>query len=190
MRPRPERSLVPSLGILLVVAFAPVAEAAARTHGTPACDTWRTVPAPMPAGAGTARLRGVSLRASNDAWAVGFSQSPDLTSAAELVEHWNGRRWRVVPTPALGPVAELDAVTAISPADAWAVGSLTPPAGFGIVPLAMHRDGSVWTSVPIPAPPSGDGALDAVASTSSSDVWGVGDSISASNDDILIEHFD
>ena len=39
-------------------------------------------------------------------------------------------------------------------------------------------------------PPSGDGALAAVASTSSSDVWAVADSISGSNDGTLIEHFD
>ena len=49
-----------------------------------------------------------------NAWAVGRT----------LIEHWNGRRWIVQPSPSVGVSANsLNSVAAVSAPSAWAVGS-------------------------------------------------------------------
>jgi hypothetical protein len=82
-----------------------------------------------------------------------------------------------VPTPA---GYDLHGVTATSRSDAWAVGgpSLFPHAvlGAGHRPLALHWNGVAWRSV---ATPSVGGRFLAVAASSPTDVWAVGETGSA-----------
>ena len=68
----------------------------------------------------------------------------------------------------------LQAVTAISPGDVWAVGG---QAGIRhqvpvTVPLIEHWNGTRWSIVP--APKAALGVLESVSATSASDVWAVG----------------
>jgi hypothetical protein len=71
------------------------------------------------------------------------------------------------------------AVTALSPANVWAVGTGpgVPTGGFSAHPTAVveHWDGTSWTVVPSPNPnPQGNSLLTAVAAVSGNDVWAVG----------------
>lgn len=70
----------------------------------------------------------------------------------------------------------LNAVVALSPSDAWAVGD------HGNVnrsrTLIEHWNGNAWCTVKSPDPASGENVLNAVAAASPSDIWAVGYSVS------------
>ena len=62
-----------------------------------------------------------------------------------LVEHWDGVRWRVVPTPnATGSF--LTGVAAVSAQDVWTVGHVGQPPNDRR--LVEHWDGVRWRVVP------------------------------------------
>jgi len=76
-------------------------------------------------------LHSVSALAENDVWAVGVSYNTERTLGLTLIEHWNGSRWSVVPSPnPSSSVNKLNAVAAVSPNDVWAVGTL-PSQAYG-----------------------------------------------------------
>jgi len=76
---------------------------------------WHVVPIPNLG----ARLTGVAqIPGTNHLWAVGYHQRDE----GALTERWNGHAWRVIPNPATR--GGLNAVTALSRTNAWAVGSL------------------------------------------------------------------
>lgn len=116
---------------------------------------------------------GISARAADDVWVVG------TTGLANLVEHWDGARWRRVrflPIPAshttttphqtVVTLSFLNGVLARAPDDVWIVGS-------GISrPIAAHWDGTRWTAYPVPI---GDRTLGSLAATASGEVWASGD---------------
>jgi hypothetical protein len=88
-------------------------------------STWSTVSLPV-----TATLHGLSAVSADDVWAVGNGG---------LILNWNGTQWNQVANPA-GQGASLDAVTALSANDAWAInlnGSVTE-----------QWNGTQWTAVP------------------------------------------
>src|ERR1700691_2822006 len=93
-------------------------------------------------------LTGVSADATNDAWAVGNN------GGSTLAIHWNGTNWAAVATPenlGEGP-NQLNAVVALAPDNAWAVGYSTPGlAGqSATLTLILHWDGTTWSIVPSP----------------------------------------
>lgn len=59
-------------------------------------------------------LHGVAAVSPGDAWAMGF------TGAFTLIERWNGSSWSVFSSPNV--VGRLNAATAITACDVWAVG--------------------------------------------------------------------
>lgn len=88
--------------------------------------------------------------------------------------------WSIVPSPnATSFMNQLNAVAAISPTDAWAVG--TSQMNAQIVTLIEHWDGQHWSLVSSPAL-----FLYGVAAVSASDVWAVGND----NTGAAIEHWD
>jgi hypothetical protein len=133
---------------------------------------WKQMP--NPAAAWSSCLFGVSGLSATSIWAVG----EHLTHRASkpYVERWNGHAWRIVPAPAaqLAPSApsdhSLNDVVAISPHDAWAVGSSYDNANEAT--LVEHWNGRSWTQVPLPGGPVSD--LTGVAAVSPHDVWAVG----------------
>jgi hypothetical protein len=117
---------------------------------------WRTVPMPAVA-------RAISAVAADDMWAVGRRDTPggrQLSQPAAM--RWNGRTWRLAPTPVYHfrgfvpePTAELTDVVALPADQAWAFGVQTfdhgemdspdppdPPAIF------LHWNGTRWTRQP------------------------------------------
>ncbi|MFL5732430.1 MAG: S-layer homology domain-containing protein [Chloroflexia bacterium] len=130
-------------------------------------SAWSVVPSPN-IGTEQNYLYGVSALSMTDTWAVGTARGQTLT------EHWDGSAWSIVPSP--GPVDNsydtLFAVTAISANDVWAVGSRFQSAAYHS--LALHWDGSTWTTVPVPDVSAGPNQLTGITAVSSTDVWAVG----------------
>jgi len=83
-----------------------------------------------------------------------------------------GGKWELVPIPSMSGQADLTAVTAFSPSDAWAVGYERVPEG--VRTLALHWDGKRWERVPTPNRSDDQNWLLDVAGSSPSDVWAVG----------------
>ncbi len=124
---------------------------------------------------GRNELFGIDAISANDAWAVGNYYSPTNGSLLTLIEHFDGTRWTVVPSPSEPDISNtLTAVAAVSASDVWAVGYLgtTTPMG----PLALHWDGTVWSIIPTPTLPPQvvSPGLNGVAAISTDDVWAVG----------------
>jgi photosystem II stability/assembly factor-like uncharacterized protein len=79
---------------------------------------------------------GVAARTPRDAWEVGQT----AVGGHALTAHWDGTRWRPVPTPG-GATSILSGVAFVSSRDVWAVGS------HGTLPLIVHWDGRRWHKV-------------------------------------------
>lgn len=174
------------LVLFLVVAF-PVSLLAAAPARLRACDARWKVVASRNRGSGDNYLMGASALAPNDAWAVGASTDRNKSSHT-LTEHWDGSRWRIVPSPNHGS-SELRDVTAVAAGDVWAVGSRQGPNGPRL--LAEHWDGVSWTIVPTPQPPGLFDFFAAASADAPDDVWAVGVALDA--DQVfhsVIEHWD
>ena len=98
-------------------------------------------------------LFGASADAANDAWAVGFN-GPENDDSRTLALHYDGTRWKKVPTPSVGTGAnQFNGVLALAPNDVWAVGFSTPvppPEQAATLTLIEHFDGTSWSVVPSP----------------------------------------
>lgn len=156
--------------------------------------SWKVQPSPTPGRPGRTNgrflragpqleLTGVAASSPNDAWAVGFHWT--RTTEKTLVEHWNGKAWKVQPSPNPGGFEnnhQLDAVATTSSKDAWAVGYN------GNVALVEHWNGKAWKVQysPNPGPPGSESELDGVSAASSKNAWAVGDD----GNNALIEHWD
>ena len=92
-------------------------------------------------------LLGIAALSPKDLWAVGDSVNSSTAAHARIVEHWDGRSWRVIPSPNAGVFQELNSVAAASADDVWAVG-WTANADFSKMGnLVEHWDGTAWTIV-------------------------------------------
>ena len=143
-----------------------------------------------PASAGESdELFGVSATASRDVWAVGVALRPGRP-ARTLVERWQGRAWRTVPSPGRPPGGSfLNAVVAVSASDAWAVGLSRSPGGPART-LVLHWDGRRWAITASPNAGPGDNSLVSVAAASARDVWAVGYRDAKGVYRSLVEHWD
>jgi hypothetical protein len=150
-------------------------------------------------------LNGVAAVSPNNVWAVGYSvinmtnnqaSSQQVLLLDALIEHWDGRHWSVVKSPATGFFTNtLNGVMAISANNIWAVGfSFGTPNGFTQDPLIEHWDGSRWSIVQNPDTGSPYNSLTSIAAVSPTDIWAVGWSnqfgISSHAAQTLIEHWD
>jgi hypothetical protein len=170
---------------------------------------WSIVPSPNPVN-GVNILSGVTAVSASDVWAVGSSRV-DGSAAETLIEHWNGSRWTVIPSPNQTKVfSVLNAVTAVSANDIWAVGSATAalpgtpgtlePWG-STMTLVEHWNGAQWSIVPstnkVLTSPGYIvvNSLYGVSAISPDDVWAVGNASSTfpstgkNSMETLIEHW-
>jgi hypothetical protein len=136
-------------------------------------------------------LTGVSADATNDAWAVGDAGS------STLAIHWNGTNWAAVATPenlGEGP-NQLNAVVALAPDNAWAVGYSTPGlAGqSATLTLILHWDGTTWSIVPSPNVGPNTNRLLGITANSADDIYAFGSNFTADgsgNQMTLLLHWD
>jgi hypothetical protein len=183
------RRFVLLIGLLLltvgVVAVGMVAASSAQAaDGTIAM---REAPNPVPscgpqffaqttANSGTTdnALTGVAALAFNDAWAVGYYTDTGGVGQM-LIEHWNGSAWSIVPGPNVGTSDNyLQAVSARTSADVWAVGYHRTATGSPFQTLILHYDGVQWTQSASPNAGSVENYLYGVAFVSATDAWAVG----------------
>jgi hypothetical protein len=147
--------------------------------------SWSTVPSPDRSPQGDNVLTGVAAISPTDAWAVGFYGSP--SGYRTLVEHWDGLRWRHVPSPSGHYYSVLEDVSAVGPDDVWAVGDITKHAGQWYRGLFEHWDGTSWSMVDSTTPRRRIGGLDSVSAVDHDDIWaGAGNGFGSG----AIYHFD
>jgi hypothetical protein len=131
-------------------------------------------------------LYGATAIASNDVWAVGYHNVSEYGSEKTMALHWDGTRWRIVPTRNIGEDANmLLAVDGLASNDVWAVGFGHSSSNQVGVPLIQHWDGTRWSLSRAPNVGHGFTSLHGVAAIASNDVWAVG----SHNDDTLILHW-
>jgi hypothetical protein len=137
-------------------------------------------------------MESISCNSTSDCWTVGFATVTQTPRYVPWIEHWNGQTWTSFPAPAdqYGQTADhiLYHVTCNSNSDCWAVGTQ------GSVPnqtLINHWDGTSWSEVTSPNVSSDfDNDLYGVTCAASNDCWAVGEANQASDNQILILHWD
>lgn len=168
----------------------PCPPTATPTPAVIACGPeWREITSPYIEDVYNIKLESVDALSADDAWAVGvyWDGSP---ASKQLLEHWNGREWGIVPDPVISPTdhVELYSVAAISPNDVWAVGQY---GGREVVsrPVLEHWNGTSWSADVRPDAERGK-HLTAIAGISSNDVWAVGNfNIGGGINHTYIEHW-
>lgn len=125
-------------------------------------------------------LNAVAALSADDAWAVGFQNDNNLNDSRTLIEHWDGTRWKAVPSPNPGSHCNgnsgnfLNAVAAIAPDDVWAAGFFFTCNAL-LKPLALHWDGTRWVAVRTPALNTNDNAaLNGIVALATDNVYAVG----------------
>jgi len=145
---------------------------------------WARVTSPNPAGqVSEITLDGVAATSASDVWAVGTYAT--ATEDKTLIEHWNGRIWKLVPSPNPGAFSFLNSVAATSASNAWAVG--TQIISTSEKTIIMRWNGSAWKQVPSPNPGQ-TSELGGVAATSATSVWAVGDFSDGGPSKVLATH--
>jgi len=147
---------------------------------------WNVVSSPN-ASPQSNELSGVVAISANDVWAAGSFENKTANQLIDqtLIEHWNGRQWRIISSPNPGRTLNaLSAVTALSSKEIWAVGSSYTASTGEYATLTERWNGKRWSVVSSPSTGSSV-ALSSVAAVSSSDVWAVGET----GDQTLTEHW-
>src|SRR6266446_1045539 len=121
----------------------------------------------------------------NDVWAVGFSYNPGNPSQT-LIEHWNGKKWKVVSGPNAGAGSTLSGIAASSPRDVWAVGYYNNNGS--IQTLIEHWNGRKWKVISSPNAGAGS-TLSGVTAISKKDAWAVGEYSNGGVEQTLTEHW-
>jgi hypothetical protein len=113
-----------------------------------------------------------------DVWAVGNFLPDTATSNQDatlsLAEHYDGKKWAVVPTPNTGVNFNSFYGVAASQGQAWAVGEYLNSA-YRDRALIETWNGSGWSIASNPQPGSVRDMLFGASALSASDVWAVGD---------------
>jgi hypothetical protein len=126
-------------------------------------------------------LFAIAVASKDDVWAVGRSYT--IVRGQELIVHWDGQSWSVVPGPHPGVSGWLRGVLVVSRNDVWAFGEhyVEVPlggdeGGTGLVQqnLIQHWDGSSWSVVPSPNASPVVNGLHRAAAVSANDIWVVG----------------
>lgn len=145
-------------------------------------SAWREVAGASTQDGKNPQFSGISALSANDIWAVGSIINASKQTR-ELIEHWNGQNWQLVPGPGQGNIlyhidsATLNGVTAVSPNDVWAVGSWNLSgngADGSALGMIEHWDGQQWTRAQLYGPESRLNTLNAIKAISPTNVWAVG----------------
>lgn len=178
--------LAPSVNSYAAPALDSYAAAASLT-----CNgSWQIVPSPNVGSDPYNQLNGVAIVSPGNIWAVGGAANASSVTGT-LTEHWNGHRWRVVPSPSIAGASQsyLSAVAAVPRSNQlWATGiSVT---GGAQSTLIERWNGKRWKVVPSPNVGTVGNSLTAVVALSAKDVWAAGAwSSGPSSSSALIEHW-
>jgi hypothetical protein len=150
---------------------------------------WRIVTSPN-SSPNTNILFGVVGTSTSDGWTVGTYYDQNFT-AQTLIEHWDGSAWTTSSSPNPGSTGnQLNAVAALAPGDAWAVGFSTDANSIAST-LVEHWNGASWNVVPSPNNGGNGSYLQSIAALATNNVWAVGYYIDANLvNETLVEHWD
>jgi hypothetical protein len=144
---------------------------------TAPCLEGMAVAACNPEGTDLNDLTGLTVLSPSDAWASGSEGNVnDENFHIPYVLHFNGTSWSLTQTPNLGGEGSLlNAISAVSASDIWAVGQ-TQQLNGGIQTLTVQFNGTAWAIVTSPSPGGAptDDSLDGVASAGSGQVFAAG----------------
>ncbi|MBA3552005.1 MAG: hypothetical protein H0W27_03920 [Actinobacteria bacterium] len=120
-----------------------------------------------------ALLSGITAVDGDDIWAAGWSEADAGRLAEPLVEHWDGRKWRVSETPHPSAYGVLSGISAASATDVWAVGFFIKDQREQV--LVEHWDGQEWSVARADEPESAINAgLQDVSTLPDGRSWAVG----------------
>jgi hypothetical protein len=147
-------------------------------------STWSVVPMPLNPSSNIEsfyQLNAIQVNSPTDVWAVGSSDVTSVTTGettgSELIEHWNGTAWSIVPSPSPGSGSALYGVTTSNAAsDVWAVGAYTPAGTTETQTLTLNWNGTEWTQVASPDNGNPNVLLSTSTIPGASIVWAVGTS--------------
>jgi len=152
-------------------------------------ENWRIVNSPN-MGSDNNQVTALSAVSTNDVWATGSFTIPGTQTSNGLIQHWDGSRWSIVPSPNPGSRSYfIKAVSAVSTNDVWAVGFTADKNGNNHRTLTEHWDGSQWSIVSSPNAGNQDNFLDGTVAVSTNNVWAVGLGINSSGGSTLILHW-
>jgi hypothetical protein len=103
-------------------------------------------------------LNAITALSGSSAWAVGNADMRKRVGTRTLVEHWNGKTWRVQPSPSPAlirlsfPDVRLVGVAAVSGKNAWAVGFSGDWNSGAAKTLIEHWNGKDWQVQHSPSP--------------------------------------
>jgi len=137
-------------------------------------------------------LYAMAATSANDIWAVGDLLADEGNALLALFEHWDGNTWSVMTVGSGVPF--LNGASADATNDAWAVGYNEAVIDDDAT-LAMHWNGTNWSTVSTPNVGEGNNVLEGVLALAANDVWAVGYSTPEPPPQeaatlTLIEHFD
>lgn len=148
---------------------------------------WSVVASPD-SGTGENTLAAVTASGRAGLWAAGYRQATAGAARRTLIEHWDGRRWAITPSPNAGSGDNFAfGVAAVSTSLAWAVGSNS--VSFTST-LAMRWNGSTWSVVHTANPGQGDRFLQSVTAPSATFALAVGSDLDGSQTRTLTERWD
>ena len=135
---------------------------------------WTAFQAPFINGENTAFLQGVVDISPTLAWAVGNESNNGRSPFQQVIERWNGKKWRVFPNPTFPPNSQalLFATASTSANDIWAVGDFVA-AGLDFN-LFEHWDGTAWTATTIQVANNSFESLSGASADATNDAWAVG----------------
>jgi hypothetical protein len=164
--------------------------AGADTDTTATNRRWTLVPTQNIPGVGQG-LYAVTAISASEAWAVGDVYNQAVGDQQTLTQHWDGVRWRTVPSPSVrSAYNHLTGVSGSSSDDVWAVGYTIDDRTYAWQALILHWDGLRWSIVPNAALGTSFNALTRVVAIASNDVWAVGYSGTDFIFHTLAEHWD
>lgn len=147
---------------------------------------WSVVASPN-AGTGENTLGAVAASGPAGIWAAGYRQAVAGAARRTLIEHWDGTRWTITPSPNAGAGDNFAfGVAAVSPTRAWAVGSNS--VSFTST-LAMHWNGSAWSLAHTLNPGQGDRFLNSVTAPTAGFALAVGSDLDGAQTRTLTERW-
>jgi hypothetical protein len=158
---------------------------------------WRVVSSPTPGVfiIHTGHFSSVAAAGTNDVWAVGEYISDLRGTTHTLIEHWNGKQWRVVASPNPGSFFNnISSITAINSNNVWATGSYSSTTNGSTRAMTLHWNGHSWNTITTPSPANFSSILNGITAVSATNIWAVGGTINKRNNStqsqVLIEHWD
>jgi hypothetical protein len=121
---------------------------------------------------------------------VGVYTNVTGSSEQTLIEHWNGKTWKVISSPSPGIITSwLNGVAAVSATNTWAVGFINSISGAQT--LIEHWNGKTWKVVSSPNPGTYSNELNGVAALSATNIWAVGFDFNTNRTPLqtLVEHW-